>query len=163
MLVPALSQLPALARQSGAATKKFFQRLKKSPPKDLDGRVHELHEEVFSEINCLDCANCCKTISPIFKNKDIDRIAKRLHLKPSLFVEKYLHRDEEGDHVLNSVPCPFLAEDNSCIVYEDRPEACRSYPHTQEKKFIRLASITMKNTGVCPAAYRIVERLKKEF
>ena len=48
----------------------FFKKLKKKKPKDLDARFHELHDEVFSEIDCLQCANCCSTTSPIFRDVD---------------------------------------------------------------------------------------------
>ena len=38
----------------------------------------QLHEDQFSKINCLECANCRKTTSPIFTNRDISRISKYL-------------------------------------------------------------------------------------
>ena len=41
--------------------KKFLDSLKKKPPKNLDYVVQETHDEVFEEIDCLQCANCCKT------------------------------------------------------------------------------------------------------
>ena len=81
-------------------------------------------------------------------------------LKPSRFIEEYLQVDEDGDHVLKSVPCTFLGADNYCSIYEVRPKACREYPHTNRKKFHQIANLTLQNVAICPAAYNIVERMK---
>ncbi len=143
--------------------KKFLQSLKRSNPRKLDERFHELHDEVFEETHCLTCANCCKTTSPIFKDRDIDRLAAFLKLKPRDFVERYLHLDDEHDYVLKSAPCPFLMDDNACAVYEHRPRACREYPHTDRKKMSGILGLMYKNTLVCPAVLEIVERMKKRF
>jgi uncharacterized protein len=141
--------------------KKFLQGLKKQDPRKLDDAFHQLHEEVFEEIDCLTCANCCKTTSPIFYQTDIERVAKSLRMRPGDFIEKYLRIDEDKDYVLKSSPCPFLDSENYCRVYEDRPKACREYPHTNRKKVVQILDLTYKNTLVCPAVLEIVERLKK--
>lgn len=142
---------------------KFLDKIKKRPPKDLDQVVNDLDEEVFETLDCLECANCCSTISPTFTQKDIERMGKRLRLKPGDVVAKYLRLDEDNDIVLQSVPCPFLQADNRCEIYEDRPKACREYPHTGKRKFHLHIGITKKNTMVCPAAFRIVERLEEIY
>lgn len=142
-------------------TRLFFAKLRKNKPKSLDKIVHELHEEVFQEMDCLDCANCCKSISPTLYDKDVERLAKKLRLKPSQFVEKYLYVDEEGDYVFQETPCPFLLPDNYCMVYESRPKACREYPHTDRKRFYQILNLTLKNTEVCPAVFDIVDKLKE--
>jgi len=140
----------------------FFARLKKKKPKNLDKIVQKLHDEVFQKIDCLDCANCCKSISPTLYDKDINRLAKHLKIKPSQFVEKYLYLDEEGDYVFKETPCPFLLNDNYCMVYESRPKACREYPHTDRPRFYQILDLTLKNAEVCPAVFELIERLKKE-
>ncbi len=151
------------ARSEKKATKKYFSKLSQKKPKALDHKVSVLHHEVFEEIDCLHCANCCKTTSPIFRDKDIDRIAQHLGIRPSQLVEKYLHLDEEGDYVLNVAPCPFLDDKNYCNIYEYRPRACREYPHTDRKNFHQILDLTLKNTSICPAAFEIVQRLKKQL
>ena len=114
--------------------KKFLARLKRKDPRKVDAVFHALHDDVFAEIDCLQCANCCKTTSPIFYENDIERIAKSLRMKPGDFVEKYLRVDEDRDYVLRSSPCPFLDGENYCTIYSNRPKACREYPHTDRKK-----------------------------
>ncbi|MDT0688569.1 YkgJ family cysteine cluster protein [Salegentibacter sp. F188] len=155
-----LENLSEKAKDKHKENKKFFSRLKKKPPKDLDRQMQDLHEEEFAQTNCLDCANCCKTTGPLFTNKDIERISKHLKLKPQQFIEQYLRVDEDKDYVLQEVPCAFLAADNYCLIYDVRPKACREYPHTDRKDFHKISNLTIKNTAICPAAYNIVEKMK---
>lgn len=137
----------------------FFKKLKQKKPKDLDARFHDLHEEVFSEIDCLQCANCCSTTSPIFRDVDIDRISRKFKLSQGAFEDQYLRTDEEGDKVLKQSPCSFLGEDNKCFIYDVRPQACREYPHTDRKRMYQILNLTKKNMEVCPAVSRIVQRM----
>ena len=106
--------------------RKYLTRLKRMDPRKVDDAFHRMHEEVFEEVDCLKCANCCKTTSPIFYQTDIERLAKGLRMRPGDFLEAYLRLDEDGDYVLKSSPCPFLDDDNYCRVYEHRPRACRA-------------------------------------
>ncbi|UGU17379.1 YkgJ family cysteine cluster protein [Sinomicrobium kalidii] len=158
-----IKRLPQLAKDKHKENRKYFARLKKKPPKHLDYIMQELHDAEFERTDCLKCANCCKTTGPLFTNADIARISKYLKLKPQQFMERYLRIDEDNDYVLQSVPCPFLGHDNYCSVYEVRPKACREYPHTDRKKFHQITNLTLKNTAICPAAYNIVEEMKKRI
>lgn len=153
-------QLKVLAKKQQDENNKFFARLKKKPPKDLDYQVQQIHDEVFENTDCLQCANCCKTTGPLFTNTDIERIAKHLRLKPQDFVSRYLYIDEDKDYVFQTLPCPFLDVENYCLIYEVRPKACREYPHTDRKKIYQISVLTMKNTEICPAAFEVVERMK---
>ena len=149
------------AKRSFSQHKQTLSHLKKSNPKNMDNQFHILHDEVFEEIDCLTCANCCKTTSPIFYESDIDRVAKALKMKSGKFIETYLHKDDDNDYVLNSTPCPFLSFDNKCMVYDSRPRACREYPHTNRKRMHQILKLTLKNTQVCPAVHEIVKRFKQ--
>jgi Fe-S-cluster containining protein len=141
--------------------RKFLLSLKKRDARKVDEVFHRLHQEVFEELDCLACANCCKTTSPIFYPSDIERAAKALKIKPGDFIGQYLRIDEDSDYVLKSAPCPFLETGNYCRIYESRPKACREYPHTNRKKMVQILELTYKNTQVCPAVLEIVERLKE--
>jgi Fe-S-cluster containining protein len=146
-----------------AETRKLFERIKKKKPRDLDAQVHALHAKTFARIDCLDCANCCSTTSPIFRDIDIKRLSKHLKMKENAFISTYLKMDEESDYVLQKSPCSFLGSDNKCSVYEHRPLACREYPHTDRKNMIQILGITEKNTLICPAVATIFEELKKGY
>lgn len=153
-----------LAEEKEAETKKYFAKLRKKSPKRLDVTMQELHENEFAITDCLACANCCKTTSPIFTDKDVARISKHFRMKEHQFISTYLHRDEDDFLVLHQAPCTFLNEvDNSCTIYDVRPKACSEYPHTNRKRFVQLTHLTLKNTEVCPAAFNIVEELKRKI
>ena len=143
--------------------KKFLETLKKRPPKNLDYIVQDTHDEVFSKIDCLQCANCCKTTGPLFTEKDIERIAKHLRMKSVDFEQKFLRTDEENDKVLQDLPCWFLNSDNTCSIYEVRPKACREFPHTDRKKIYQINHLTIKTTVICPAAFEFVEKMQKNM
>lgn len=147
------------ARKNVKANKKLFNRLAKK--KKLDEVFHAMHEEIFAKTDCLTCANCCRTTSPIFRDVDIERIAKHLGMRVSEFTDKYLHLDEDRDWVLNSSPCTFLnLEDNKCSIYDFRPKACREYPHTDRKNMSQIMNLTFRNTLVCPAVAEMAGKLK---
>ena len=143
--------------------KQLVEKLIRKKPKNLDEVTEKLHNEAFEQIDCMSCGNCCKTTSPIFYQKDIDRLSKHLKMKPGTFVEKYLHIDSDQDYVLNTAPCAFLNPDNSCSVYDVRPLACQTYPHTNRKKFFQLLKLSFNNTLVCPAVQKVFEGLKKTY
>jgi uncharacterized protein len=140
-----------------AGNRKLIAKLKLLKGKQLDEKFAEAHEQKFQKIDCLTCANCCKTTSPIFLKTDIERLARVFGMKPSEFIDTYLHRDEVGDYVLNLSPCPFLNEDNTCLVYAERPKACREYPHTNRKNIHGILNLTLRNTLVCPAVFEIFQ------
>ena len=158
-----LKQLPKVAKDKHNENKKYFDKLKKKAPKDLDYKMQEIHDNVFKRTDCLSCANCCKTTGPLFTNADIERIAKHLKMKPQQFIDTYLQIDEDRDFVLQSLPCTFLDAENYCMIYDVRPKACREYPHTNRKKFNQIANLTLKNVAICPAAFEVVEEMKKKI
>lgn len=152
-------QTQALKKQNQV----FFKMLKLKPPRKLDAVFHEAHDEVFKTIDCLTCANCCKTTSPIFYQRDIERAAKALSIKPGTFIQDHLFMDEEGDFVLKQAPCAFLDNNNYCSIYNARPDACREYPHTNRKKMRQILDLTFRNTLVCPAVLKITAIVKKQL
>jgi len=158
-----LKNLPQRAKDTHIENKKFFVKLKKKPPKHLDSLMVELHEAEFEKTDCLTCANCCKTTGPLFTDKDVERIAKHFKMKPQQFVDTYLQIDEDNDYVLQSVPCTFLGADNYCSIYDVRPKACSEFPHTDRRKFQQISNLTMKNVAICPAAFNIVEEMKRRI
>jgi Fe-S-cluster containining protein len=153
-------ELKAKAAKRKKSNKKLITRLKKMNPRELDEIVHQLHDEKFRDADCLECGNCCRSISPIITDKDINRISRHLKVKPSVFKEKYLALDDEDDYVFRRQPCPFLGEDNYCQIYQHRPRACRDFPLTERIKFYQTLDVSMKNTFICPVVFEIFEELK---
>ena len=152
-----------LALQKQKEHRKFLATLKKKAPKNLDKIVQEVHTEVFREIDCTKCANCCKVLGPLFTEADISRIAKHFRMRLPVFEDMYLRVDEDNDKVFKSMPCPFLGEDNLCSIYDVRPKACREFPHTDRKKIHQINHLTIQNTLICPAVYLFVEKLQERL
>lgn len=153
--------LRQLAKNVSVDSKKLISKLKAKKPRNLDALFYEKHTEAFTKIDCLSCANCCKSLGPRITDKDIEKLSKHLRLKPVDFIASYLKIDEDNDYVFKQMPCAFLAPDNYCMVYEHRPKACRQYPHTDSPKMIKHLNLALKNAETCPAVYLILEDLKR--
>ena len=139
---------------------KMIQKLKTFNSFDVDEIFHTQHDQVFSEIDCQKCGNCCKTTPPLLLNEDITRISKKINISTKNFIRDYLIKDEDGDLIFNKTPCPFLGIENFCTIYEVRPNACREYPHTNRKKMHQILSLTVKNAEICPAVVRILDHIE---
>ena len=150
--------LQVLAEKAKPLFLQYYKKNKKRLGK-MDTIVQQLHDEVSEKIDCLTCANCCRSLGPAIYDKDIERIAKALRIKPSEVGSSYLRIDEDGDYVFKSMPCPFLMDDNYCSIYESRPKACREYPHTDRKNFEQIYKLTVKNASTCPIAYEVLYKL----
>lgn len=148
-------------KKSADNQKKYKQFLARADKNAVLRKLPELHEEAFSNVNCLDCAACCKNYSPRFKTPDLKRIAKHLKMKEGDFIEKYLLLDQEGDYVLKTKPCPFLGDDNYCSIYEVRPSDCARFPYTDEDVILKRQPLTLKNSTFCPIVYFVLENLVK--
>lgn len=147
------------AQKKQKENKQFLEKTKRK--RGLEKHLPALHEEAFTVIDCLQCGNCCKTISPRFKKPDLERIAKYLGVKQSEMIARYLHLDTDGDYVVKNSPCPFLGSDNYCSIYEVRPRDCQKYPYTDSGDFFQYTHTTFQNSTTCPAVFFVLERLKQ--
>jgi len=146
-------------KRSKEHEKQYKQLLQRADKNKVLKQLPDFHEEAFSKINCLHCANCCKGYSPRFKTPDIKCISKYVGMKEGDFIEKYLDLDKEGDYVTKSSPCPFLDADNYCGIYDHRPSDCARFPYTDEDVILKRPLITLKNSTFCPAVYYVLEKL----
>ncbi len=143
--------------------RELVKRLQRKAPKELEEVVRALHEEAFSQTDCLECGNCCRRVGPRLSDLDISRLAKALSMKSGEFEETYLTVDEDGDRIFREQPCPLLLEDNRCLVYESRPKACREYPHTDAKNVRGLLKLSLTNSRYCPVVARVFEGLWERY
>ncbi len=118
--------------------------------------------EVWKNIGCLSCANCCKTMSPIYTEEDILRIATHLKISPLDYQRNYLLQYNNGDWANLSIPCHFLQPDNKCFIYEIRPECCAGFPHHNLVPIENLKTKLKANLNHCPATNELVRRLRAE-
>lgn len=121
--------------------------------------VRELAEEITAQIDCTQCANCCRKTVTAVDDEEVKRLAAALEMTVPDFREAYLEFDEDyGGRWLLPAPCPML-EGNLCRVYEVCPTSCREYPHLHND--FRAHSISrINNTFLCPIVFNVVEEMK---
>jgi len=120
---------------------------------------------MWKDVNCMECANCCKTMTPTFTKKDVRRISTYLGMQPKEFVDKWLIKEEEsGDWVNKTQPCQFLdLSTNMCSIYEVRPDDCAKFPHLTKKKMVDYMHVHRQNLAYCPATYKMVEKMMEKI
>ncbi|MGC3978539.1 MAG: YkgJ family cysteine cluster protein [Paludibacteraceae bacterium] len=155
-----IKDLPGLTSVKKTEWKKYYVKNKKKLS-GMDTIIHQIHNKISDKTDCLKCANCCRTLGPRILDKDVARMAKALRMSTNDVVEKYLLIDEDNDLIFKTMPCPFLDNDNYCSIYENRPKACREYPHTDSRKFVQIYMLTVKNAETCPIAYEVMAEMQQ--
>ena len=141
--------------------RRFLTAVQEQPPKGLKVLTAKLESEVWNEVDCLSCANCCKKMTPTFNNTDVKRIAAHFGQTPGEFRAKWLVKEKgnKGDWLNRSQPCQFLnLKNNKCTIYEIRPADCVGFPHLP-RKLKDYAHVHKQNLEYCPATYKLVEKM----
>ena len=141
----------------------FLTRLEKNIPKGMVSLQAEADKGAWGRTDCLDCANCCKTMSPTYTVEDIRRISAHLNMTPAAFREKWLYKDKTGDWMNVKQPCQFLdLKTNKCDIYAVRPRDCAGFPHHHKKMGPDYMHMYHQNLEYCPATYRLVEHIMEK-
>ena len=151
------------ARTNKRRFRRFLTILEKNAPRKLNIATAAADKAVWQEIDCLSCANCCKTMSPTYTPADIKRISAHLNMTPQQFRDKWLYFEKsEGDWMNKSRPCQFLdLKTNMCSIYEVRPADCADFPHFHKRPSTDYLYIHKQNIEYCPATMLMVEKLKE--
>lgn len=147
------------------AFKRFLGKVEKKAPSNLYKTMLSIDEQVWNEVDCLTCANCCKKMTPTFTSKDISRISTYLNMNADEFKEKWLYEEKKGGDWMNKKqPCQFLnKQNNMCSIYEVRPADCAGFPHFKKKNPLLYIHVHQQNVEYCPATYNMVEKLKEQL
>jgi Fe-S-cluster containining protein len=150
------------AKQQKTSLRRFLGKLERNPPRGLDTIAAKVDAEVWKEVECLSCGNCCKQMTPTFKKADVLRIAAHLDMTPAAFRNKWLTLDDEGkDWINKKQPCQFLdMKTNMCGIYEVRPADCAGFPYLKKRKMSEYIHVHQQNVEYCPATVRMVEKMK---
>ncbi|MFM8588359.1 MAG: YkgJ family cysteine cluster protein [Bacteroidota bacterium] len=139
----------------------FLTRLKNKSPKGLDNLAATIDKEVWKEVDCLACANCCRTMTPTFTTEDINRIAAHFKQTPDQFKKKWLYKDKDGDWMNKQTPCQFLdLKTNHCSIYSILPSDCAGFPHLTKKKMVDYIHVHQQNIEYCPATFAMVTKMQ---
>lgn len=155
-----IQRLEQQKRNENSKFRAYFRRHRHS-----DRRLRKFGEEIEAQIDCTECANCCRLTEVGINERDIDHLAKFLGLSPQEFVNDFTQRGESGELILkrNQGGCVFL-QGNLCSVYEARPRNCANFPHlvrgdgsidSRMWQFLDRASY-------CPIVYNWIELVKKD-
>jgi uncharacterized protein len=160
-----LRSFKARARHTKTGMRRFLSKIARNKPRGLDAKIAILEKEVWKEIDCLSCANCCKTMTPTYNPRDLKRISAHFKMTVTDFKKKYLKQERGGerDWMNEWTPCQFLnLDDNKCSIYAIRPDDCAGFPHLS-KKFKDYVHIHKQNVEYCPATHRLVEKMMVEM
>lgn len=122
-------------------------------------------QKVEDQIDCPSCGNCCRVATTQVTDRDVERLAKFIGMRPKEFLLDYtvetadegriLKRDENG--------CVFL-NGKLCSVYEARPNTCELFPHLVKGNgsFISRMWQMADRAVYCPIVYNSLEAFKSE-
>lgn len=132
---------------------------------ELDKQFLQLHQELFAEYDCSKCRNCCKAYHGVIPEADIERDAEYLSITKEQFMQFFLKPQlTEGGYQTLHKPCDFLSEETrECRLGECEPENCKKYPYTDQPERLHSLYGVLEVVSVCPVAFEIFERLKKEY
>ncbi len=133
--------------------------LKDKDDKALDITVHAINDTVSAGIDCMACANCCKTLLISVTPEELASCSNHIGFSENEFKEKYLEESLKGNLYINTTPCHFLAN-NKCSIYTNRFADCREFPHLHKPGFRDRLLGTFLHYGKCPIVFNVIEELK---
>jgi uncharacterized protein len=160
--VPVITDLKKIKRISGEKeleNEVFRIFLNRQDREQIDRIVHKLNDEITPQINCTHCGNCCKSLISV-TSEETASLAKHLQISHTGFKEKYIEESEQGQMIINTIPCHFLSG-TTCSIYEHRFIQCREFPHLHKPHFTGRLFGTLMYYGKCPIIFNVVEKLKE--
>jgi Fe-S-cluster containining protein len=160
-----LVQIKLLGEKKREENLRFRKHMKS---RDHSDRIlRRIAVDVEEQIDCLQCANCCRVATAKVNERDIERIAKHLRIKPSRFLADYTVESEEEGRILKRDPktgCVFL-NGNECTIYEQRPESCQKFPHVVRGNGSIVSRMWefVDRASYCPIVYNTLEAFKDEL
>ena len=130
---------------------------------ETDSIVRNTTDEVWKQIDCTQCGNCCRTLQVVVDDQDIKRLSARLSATPAEFARRYVTVAADRTKHFSHSPCRFLGDDNRCTVYEDRPAACRDFPYLHQPHFVSRSLMMIENTATCPIVFNVWQALKERL
>lgn len=129
-------------------------------------RLRRIAGEIEQQIDCTQCANCCRVASVRLREREVDTLARYIGVPRDQFLKEYTELSEEEGLILKRTGrgCPFL-EGNLCSVYEARPMTCGDFPHLArgEGSLVSRMWHMPDRATYCPIAYHTLEAFKDEL
>jgi Fe-S-cluster containining protein len=131
----------------------------------VERRLSVIAQQMEEQIDCTQCANCCRLATTQVQDRDIERLARYLGLTPKKCKQRYTVESAEEGRILRRTEsgCIFL-EGNLCSIYEARPRTCQLFPHLVKGNGSLLSRMWhMPDRAVyCPIVFNTLEQFKVE-
>jgi uncharacterized protein len=124
-----------------------------------------LASDVQQQIDCTNCANCCRHSVVSVNKLEIENIARHLGMTPEAVARLYTVPDSDAPNsrtLLNSREgCVFL-DSNLCMIYDARPRTCRDFPHVAigTHSLASRPSSLARWAALCPNIFNALESFK---
>ena len=161
-LLTNLTQIAAIAATNENENDAFRIFLKQQDSGTIDAIVHDINAVVTPQIDCTKCGNCCRSLMINVTPEETLSLALHLNEKIEIVKKKYIEISAEGQMIVNTIPCHFLA-DSSCTIYENRFTECREFPHLHKENFTGRLFGTLMYYALCPIIFNVVEALKEKL
>ncbi len=136
--------------------------LKQQNSAQVDKMVHTLNSTISAQIDCTQCGNCCRSLMINVEPAEANNVAAYLQILAADFKHAYIEESEQGQMVINTIPCHFLKQ-NKCSIYAHRFNECREFPHLHKPAFTSRLFGTFMHYGRCPIIFNVVEALKVDL
>ena len=147
-------------KQHRSRLRRFLTKVENNPPENLDIIAEQIDKEIWKQVDCLACSNCCRNMTPTYSFKDMQRISGHFSMTIKQFKEKWLFKNRKGEWMNKSTPCQFLdLKTNMCSIYAIRPADCAEFPHLTKKPMPDYMHVHRQNVVHCPATFKMVEKL----
>jgi len=163
-MITDLVQIRLLGEKKRGENERFRRHLKTHD--HTDRILRRIAEGIEEQIDCTQCANCCRVATVKLSARDVERLARYLRLTPAAFLTQYTTESDEEGTILRRTEeagCVFL-DGTACTVYEARPETCQRFPHLVRGN----GSIASRmwqfidRACYCPIVYNALEAFKEE-
>ena len=159
-LITDLVKIKQIAEEKQAENDHFQSFLKNQNEEEIDLLIQGLNDSITPQIDCTKCGNCCKSLMIHITAEETVQLSDHLKISVDQIKEQFIEQSEQGQMILNTVPCHFLTN-TSCSIYEHRFTECREFPHLHKPHFIRRLFSTMRYYEICPIIFNVVEQLWK--
>ena len=162
-MITDLVQIRRLGEKKLAENQKFRAHLKRH--NFHERRLVKIASQIEDEIDCKQCANCCRVATTRVTDRDLEKLAKFLGMPRNELKRDYTTMSDDEGLILNRNEhgCVFLVA-NLCSVYEGRPKTCQDFPHLVHGggSFVSRMWQMADRACYCPIVYNSLEAFKSE-
>ena len=161
-VVTDLKEIALIATEKERENDAFRFFLKQLDSVYVDKIVHPINELITQKVDCTQCGNCCKSLMINITAEESESLAKLFQTDIVAIKEKYIEESQQGQMIMNTIPCHFL-QGTTCSIYEHRFTECRQFPHLHKPDFTGRLFGTLMYYAICPIIFNVIEELKEKL